>query len=77
VVHQQAGKGAGYVLLDGHIRVEVLRALGRAEVLCLVSTDDENATYNHCISRLAPIQEIRMIQKAVAAGCPRNGSPKR
>ena len=54
-----------YLLLDGHLRIEVLRDLGQTEVECLVSTDDEAFTYNKRISRLSPVQEQRMIAKAI------------
>jgi len=40
------------------------------EVECLVSTDDEAFTYNKRISRLAAVQEHRMIVKAVERGVP-------
>src|SRR5689334_3626276 len=43
VVAKQA-KG-GYLLLDGHLRVDILKNLGKTDVLCLVSTDDEGFTY--------------------------------
>ncbi len=68
VVHPQ--KGGKYLLLDGRARVEVLRDLGRTDVVCLVSTDDEAYTYNHKVNRLAPIQANRMIVKALDAGVP-------
>ena len=61
-------KGGKYLLLDGHARLQVLRDLGRAEVLCLVSTDDEAYTYNNKVNRLAPIQANRMIVKTLDAG---------
>ena len=70
VVYPEMGKTGTHVLLDGHIRLEVLGDLGHAEVRCLVSTDDETCTYNHRVSRLAPIQEYRMILKAIEAGVP-------
>jgi ParB-like chromosome segregation protein Spo0J len=57
-----------YLLLDGHVRIEVLKDLGIEHVECLVSTDDEAFTYNKRISRLAPIQEQRMILRAVERG---------
>jgi ParB-like chromosome segregation protein Spo0J len=60
-----------YFLLDGHLRVEVLKDLGIAEVECLVATDDETYTYNKRINRLAPIQEHRMIQRAIDRGVPK------
>ena len=44
VVHPQAG--GGYVLLDGHLRLDVLKELGVAEANCLVATADEGYTYN-------------------------------
>ena len=70
IVFPEKGKGGRYILLDGHLRLEVLRDMGKTEVTCLVSTDDENCTYNHRVSRIAPIQEHRMIMKAIDAGVP-------
>jgi ParB-like chromosome segregation protein Spo0J len=67
VVYPKGANGL-HVLLDGHVRMEVLRSLGRTEVSCLVSTDDENCTYNHRVSRITPIQEHRMIMKAIESG---------
>jgi hypothetical protein len=59
-----------YFLLDGHARVEALKDLGVAEVECLVATEDETYTYNKRINRLPPIQEHRMILRAVDRGVP-------
>jgi ParB-like chromosome segregation protein Spo0J len=70
IVFPEKGKSGRYILLDGHLRLEVLRDMGETEVTCLVSTDDENCTYNHRVSRIAPIQEHRMIMKAIDAGVP-------
>lgn len=55
-------------LLDGHLRVEILRERGESEVVCLVAIDDEAFTYNKRISRIATIQEHRMILNAVKKG---------
>jgi ParB-like chromosome segregation protein Spo0J len=47
VVHPKpliAGGVASYLLLDGHFRLEALKALGANEALCLISTDDEAFT---------------------------------
>jgi hypothetical protein len=66
IVNRQ--KGGKYALLDGNARLQALRELGRTEVLCIVSTDDESYTYNHKVNRLAPIQANRMIVKALDAG---------
>lgn len=57
-----------YVLLDGHIRFEVLRQTGETEARCLVATDDETYTYNKRVNRMATIQEHSMILKATRSG---------
>src|SRR5712692_2415514 len=59
-----------YLLLDGHLRIEVLRDMGETDVMCLISTDDEAYTYNKRVNRLAIIQEHRMILKAIERGVP-------
>src|SRR6266404_8194831 len=62
-------KAAGkYLVLDGHLRLEVLKDLGDPDALCLMATDDEAYTYNNRINRLAIIQEHRMILKAIERG---------
>src|SRR6266487_287596 len=71
VVIQDARDTSSYLLLDGHLRIEVLRDLGQTEVECLVSTDDEAFTYNKRISRLSPVQEQRMIAKAIERNVPK------
>jgi RepB plasmid partitioning protein/ParB-like nuclease domain len=71
VVIQDARDTSCYLLLDGHLRIEVLRDLGQTEVECLVSTDDEAFTYNKRISRLSAVQEQRMIAKAIERNVPR------
>jgi hypothetical protein len=59
-----------YRLLDGHLRLDILRARGDVEVVCLVATEDEAFTYNRRLSRIAIIQEHRMILNAVNKGVP-------
>jgi hypothetical protein len=62
-------KNAGtYFLLDGHLRLEALKELDIAEVDCLLATDDETYTYNKRVNRLPPIQEHRMIARAMERG---------
>jgi hypothetical protein len=55
-------------LLDGHRQLEALKELGIAEVECLVATDDHTYTYDKRVNRLAPIQERRMIARAMERG---------
>jgi len=59
-----------YLLLDGHLRIDILREKGAQHVVCLVATDDEAFTYNKRISRLAAVQEHRMILKAIERSVP-------
>jgi hypothetical protein len=68
MVYPQKGIDGMYVLLDGHIRYHALKELGHSDAECLVSTDDEGFTYNARVSRLSPIQEHKMITKAVQNG---------
>ncbi|MFD2173978.1 plasmid partitioning protein RepB C-terminal domain-containing protein [Rhodobacter lacus] len=68
VVARHGDASGSWLLLDGHVRIEVLKDLGQKQVECLVSTDDEAFTYNKRISRIAPIQEHRMILKAIERG---------
>lgn len=68
VVARTGDASGSWLLLDGHVRIEVLKDLGQEQVECLVSTDDEAFTYNKRISRIAPIQEHRMILKAIERG---------
>lgn len=62
-----AGK---FLLLDGHLRMEVLRAMSQTTVECLIAKDDEAFTYNKRVSRIATIQEHRMIIRAIEGGVP-------
>ncbi|WP_119257796.1 plasmid partitioning protein RepB C-terminal domain-containing protein [Shinella zoogloeoides] len=62
-------KSAGtWFLLDGHLRLEALKELGIAEVECLLATDDDTYTYNKRVNRIPPIQEHRMIVRAMERG---------
>lgn len=61
-------RDGSWLLLDGHLRIEVLKDLGKKQVERLVSTDDEAFTYNKRVSRIAPIQEHRMILRAIERG---------
>jgi ParB-like chromosome segregation protein Spo0J len=61
--------GSGrFRLLDGHLRVDILIERGVKEVVCLIATEDEAFTYNRRVSRIAIIQEHKMILQAVKRG---------
>ncbi len=73
MVYPMAAANGGprrFSLLDGHTRLEIAKSLGHARVFCLVATDDEGFTYNHKVSKVAPIQEHYMIMKALQNGVP-------
>lgn len=57
-----------YNLLEGHVRLAILLERGETEVVCLVALEDEAFTYNKRVSRMATIQEHRMILNAVKKG---------
>lgn len=54
--------------MAGHLRIEALKDLGKSDVVCLVATDDEAFTSNKYVSRLATVQEIKMMRKAIERG---------
>jgi ParB-like chromosome segregation protein Spo0J len=70
VVFPQSEAGGAYILLDGHVRLMILKSLGVTSTKCLISTDDEGFTYNHKVSRLSVIQEHFMILRAIKNGVP-------
>jgi len=61
-------KSDTYLLLDGHVRLEVLKQIGETHARCLIATDDETYTYNKRVNRMATIQEHTMILKATRSG---------
>ena len=68
MVYPQKDGAGTYLLLDGHLRYFALKELGETEADCIIANDDESFTYNARVSRLAPIQEHKMIVKAVQNG---------
>ena len=68
VVARDPSAPGRFRLLDGHLRLDILIGEGETQVVCLVATEDEAFTYNKRVSRIAIIQEHRMIMKAVKQG---------
>src|ERR1035441_2134527 len=50
IVFPQNGNSGTYLLLDGHVRLQVLKDLGQTHAPCLIATDDEAYTYNKRVS---------------------------
>ncbi|MEM7361306.1 MAG: plasmid partitioning protein RepB C-terminal domain-containing protein [Pseudomonadota bacterium] len=67
-VYPQKSKRGRFLLLDGHIRREVLLEQGQRTALCLISSDEEGFTYNARLNRLTTVQEHNMILKAISRG---------
>lgn len=67
VVYDENGT---YTIMDGHLRIEALKNLRIKKVECLIAKEDEGYTYNKHISRIANIQEHKMILKAIEKGVP-------
>ncbi|HEY5297275.1 MAG TPA: plasmid partitioning protein RepB C-terminal domain-containing protein [Verrucomicrobiae bacterium] len=68
VVYPQKDAPGKYLLKNGHLRYVALKELGETSADCIIATDDECYTYNARVSRLPPIQEHKMIVKAVKDG---------
>jgi ParB-like chromosome segregation protein Spo0J len=71
IVAPLKGQKDAFMLLDGHIRFEIIQELGRSSIDCIISSDDEGHTYNKRVSHLATIQEHYMIVRALRGGVPR------
>jgi hypothetical protein len=62
-------RGPGdYLLLDGHLRLTILKSLGISEAKCLLSTDDEAYTYNRHVNHIPPIAQHFMLLEALKNG---------
>lgn len=68
LVVAQVKAGSTYTLLDGHVRLSILKEQGAERARCVVSSDDEAFTYNKRVNRLATIQEHYMIVRAIDRG---------
>lgn len=58
----------GKRILDGHLRIEVLKDLGVKKVHCLISPVEDSYTYNKRVNRITIVQEQKMLLRAVEAG---------
>src|SRR5262249_4892215 len=55
-----------YLLLDGHMRVDILKSRRVTKVRAIIATDDEAYTYNKRVSHTPAIAQHFMILKALA-----------
>lgn len=62
-------RGPGdYLLLDGHVRLEILRSIGAREAKCLLATDDEAYTYNRHVNHIPAVAQHFMLLEALKHG---------
>lgn len=57
-----------YLLLDGHVRLDILKQTEKTEVPAIFATDDEAYTYNKRVNHAPPIAQHFMILKALKNG---------
>jgi hypothetical protein len=57
-----------FLVVNGNLRLYLLRELGMRSARCTVALDDESYTYNKRVNALSPITEHFMILKAIANG---------
>jgi hypothetical protein len=65
VFKQQDGT---FLLIDGHVRFEILSRGGTQEVQCLVTDDDEGYTYNRRVNHVPPIIQHFMLCRVLECG---------
>jgi hypothetical protein len=68
IIFPEADKSETYVLLDGHVRLEILKQMEQTHAPCLISTDDEAFTYNKRVNLMGTVEEHVMILKATQEG---------
>ena len=68
IVFPQKGHKDVYMMLDGHMRLDIAKSLKFESLFCLIATDDEAFIYNHKVNPLQPIQEHFMILRAIKSG---------
>jgi len=57
-----------YILLDGYLRWKAAEELGMDELPCFIYPDRDSYTFNAMRNELSPLQESKMIQRAVSQG---------
>lgn len=68
MVFPQGNGSENWLVLDGHLRLQALKQLGKTTAEVIVASEDERFSYNARVNRLPPIQAHKMIVKAVRNG---------
>jgi ParB-like chromosome segregation protein Spo0J len=69
-VFPNKAKKETYFIVDGNLRYHALQKIGVNEAQCIIADQNDSFTYNARICRMSPIQEHRMVAKAVKSGVP-------
>lgn len=68
VIFPANGQPHKYLILDGHVRWDVLKSLGAQEARCIIALDDEAFTYNKHVCQLTTVHGHQMILGAIQHG---------
>ena len=68
-VYQQKDK---YILLDGYLRLLAAKELEMDEVPCFIYQNRDSYTFNAMRNEISPLQESKMIKKAISQGVDEN-----
>jgi len=68
-VYRQKDK---YILLDGYLRLLAAQELNMDEVPCFIYQNRDSYTFNAMRNELSPLQESKMIKKAISQGVDEN-----
>jgi ParB-like chromosome segregation protein Spo0J len=60
--------GTGYLLLDGHLRLEIMKSMKWSEVRCIIARDDEAYTYNKRVNYVPPVAQHFMLLEVLKNG---------
>ena len=61
-------EGAKHILLDGYLRLKAAEELGIHELPCFIYRSRDSYTFNAMRNELSPLQESKMLKKAVSQG---------
>lgn len=68
IVYPSKEDNGKFNIIDGYLRVEILKELKFDNAPCLITTLEDTFSYNKRVSKLNPIQEHKMILKAIDSG---------
>jgi hypothetical protein len=60
--------GVGYLLLDGHLRLDVIKQMKWDHVRCIMARDDEAYTYNKKVNHVPPVAQHFMLLEVLKNG---------